>query len=224
MIERESGCNVRARDSQNKRCGGRYFHDKLCCVWGILWHLFCRYVTCSLLCSRCPSPSMLSINWCGKRKNDHEKDGVNNQLTYLLMRSWMSTESMSNCVAQIPETLSSRPHKVDMCLLKYPLNKSHCCNDCLRQPVWTHTSSVITAIELLCVKDGLLQLHVKKQKEENHIILTHSHKEADDYNTRWLSQRCICIYAAPEEFKSERAKLSNGEGPLKGFLQSRQFI
>lgn len=32
MIERESGCNVRARDSQNKRCGGWYFHDKLCCV------------------------------------------------------------------------------------------------------------------------------------------------------------------------------------------------
>lgn len=40
----------------------------------------------------------------------------------------MSAESMSNCdhkdiSAQIPETLSSRPRKVVMCLLKYPLNK-----------------------------------------------------------------------------------------------------
>lgn len=32
MIERESACNVRARDSQNKRRGSRHFHDKLCYV------------------------------------------------------------------------------------------------------------------------------------------------------------------------------------------------
>lgn len=235
MIERESGGTVRARDSQNKSRGGLRFHDKLCCVWGILWHFFCRYVTCSLLCSRCPSPSMLSINWYGKREKDYEKDGVKNQLAYLLMRSWVSAESMSkwdqeDTSAQIPETLPSGLRKVDMCLLKYPFKwitmlywpfKTSCLN--------THIISNHSSRAALCERSSPTVARVKKRKGKNQSILARSHKEAEDYNTRWRAKDVFAFTALQRNLNSrafsavERPKLNNREGPLKVYFNLANF-
>lgn len=177
---------VRARDSQNNSHGGRHFHDKLCYVWGILWH--CFFMSHARYCvSVAPVFPCYPLTGMEKREKDYEKNRVKNQLAYLLMRSWVSTESMSKCYqedtsAQIPETLPSGSRKVDICLLKYPFKwitllywpfKTTCLN--------THTINNHSPRASLC---GRLSSTVACVKGKNQSILAHSHKEAEEYNTR----------------------------------------
>lgn len=154
------------------------------------------------------------------------------KLAFLQMRSWVSTGSMSKCdhedtSAQIPETLTSGPRKVDMCLLKYPFKwitllywpfKTSCLN--------THATSNHSSRAAFCER---LSPTVACVKGKNQSILAHSHKEAENYNTQWGAKDVFAFAALQRNlnlrgFSSvEKPKLNNREGPLKVYFNLANF-